>query len=93
MILADTGFAEYGPLGLIVILLAGWLTFLGKWVIGKFVTMIGACTGVIQRNTDAMENRNHDSAELTKALNGFTQASAECRQDHKEMLRNGRKSE
>lgn len=90
MILADTGFAEYGPLGLIVLLLAGWLTVLGKWVIGKFVTMISESNVVIQGNTDAVNGWKDTSADLTKALNGFKESSATCRRDVADIVRSGR---
>jgi hypothetical protein len=86
MLLADTGFAEYGPLGLIVLLLAGWLTFLGKWVIGKFTAMIADSNGVIQRNTDVVDSWKRNSTDLAEALNGFKESSAACRRDVKEIV-------
>lgn len=88
-----TGWLEYGPLGLIVLLLASWITLMGRWIAVKFLGALDKSNSVVeknseahQRNADAFDSWTRESGELTKALDRFNSNADQCRKGMQEAL-------
>ena len=64
----SSGWTEFGALGLFVLLLAGWITFGGRWIANKFLKKMEVSDGVIKENSKVIAGaaeviRNHNDTQ------------------------------